>query len=78
MLLLTLTGCVGAGPHLVIVPARKGDHPEPLQAARAFSVPVFIETDEGTTVSQPLYFRAGVWIIDYDPTLPEVTQENNP
>lgn len=56
---------------MIIVPARRGDYPEPLQAALAFKVPVFIEMDDGTTISKPVYFRAGVWIIDYDPTLPE-------
>lgn len=68
LLLMPCAGCLrGAGPDVVIVPARLGDHPEPLQAAEGFTVRVFIETSDGLVVSQPEHFREGVWILDYDP-----------
>ena len=68
LLLMTCVGCLrGAGPDLVIVPARQGEHPEPLQAAEAFTVRVFIDNGDGLVMSQPEHFREGVWILDYNP-----------
>ena len=63
LLVLLATGCVAPPPKVVFVPTLPNLDPEPVEAARAFRVPIVVKVDGKETISEVKDFPAGVMIV---------------